>query len=167
MRHHTLDVPDRPEQGSARRIWRLQYGPCWCHGLPGETGSFDFVRTTICEAGLGNLDFNVLILSDRVIDGSQPVFLQVHQRVPSPRLVVATASCPAAAAFWDELPMGWSPVRDLVPIDLDIEECVSGHPEALMAAVLNHALSPKNANHSDREMSISTPQQATRDAVAH
>lgn len=134
--------------------------------MPGESGSFDFVRTSTCEIGLGSLDFNVLILSDRVIDGSQPVFLQVHERVAQPRLVVATASCPAAGAFWDDLPVGWSPVQDLVPVDLLIEECIGGHPEALMAAVLGYALSTQADSRRDREMPF-TAKRDERDAVAH
>lgn len=160
-----LGTRERFSAGKPKRIWRLQYGPCWCHGLPGETGSFDFVRTSTSEAVLGSLDFNVLILSDRVIDGSRPVFLQVLERVPGPRLVVATVSCPAATTFWDDLPVGWTPVQELVPVDIHVDECVGGHPEALMAAVLDHALSAPVSSRSATTTPLVTTGLEERDAA--
>lgn len=167
MTHPASSGPEQLLHRSTRRIWRLQYGPCWCRGLPGESGSFDFVRTSSRETPLGTLDRNVLILPDRVIDGSQPVFLQLHDRVPNPRLVVTTAACPAAALFWKELPVGWSPVNDLVSVDVHVAECVSGYPEALMAAVLNYAASHENSGYPGNAVSFGTSGQTERDALAH
>lgn len=129
-----------PERITAR-VWRLQYGPCWCRGTPSSSGSFDFVRLVTSEDDLGGFDRNVLIVSDRVIDGSLPVYRQVFDAIPSPRLVVSTGSCPAARRFWDELPVGWTPVWDSLPVDLRVPQCVSGNPESLMAAVLRHVTS--------------------------
>lgn len=122
------------------RVWRLQYGPCWCRSTPTDSASFDFVRLTTWDADLSGFNRNILIVSDRVIDGSQPVFTQVYERVPDPKLVVATAACHAASRFWDELPVGWTPVEEMIPIDLHIDECVTGSPEILMAQVLGHVL---------------------------
>ena len=133
--------PEETGREAVGRLWRLQFGPCWCQGLPGETGSFDFVRTYTSNVSLDSLGFNVLILSDRVIDGFRPVFLQLHERVPEPRLVLATAACPQAAPFWNDLPVGWSPVGDLVTVDVRVDECVNGRPETLVAAVLDYATS--------------------------
>lgn len=138
----------------SRRIWRLQYGPCWCRGMPGEEGSFDFVRSTTTQLGVGDLDFNLLLLSDRVIDGSRPIFLQVDDLVPNPRLVVATSSCPAAQRFWDELPVAWSPVDEVVPVDHWVEECINGRPEALLVAVLA-MIRQREASQSETPMSRS------------
>lgn len=165
MKHPSSSDSARTSLRSARHICRLQYGPCWCHGLPGETGSFDFVRTSFREVPLGDFDRNILILPERVIDGSGPVFLQFHDRVASPRLVVATAACPAAAAFWDDLPMGWSSIHELVPVDIHIGECISGYPDALMAAVLSYAAQP-TSDSPEHTPSFSTVREVEPDALA-
>ena len=120
------------------RVWRLQFGPCWCRGAPARSGSFDFVRLVSSESDLGRFDRHVLILSERVIDGSADVYRQVFERVPDPKLVVSSGPCPAARRFWDELPLGWSPVWEVLPVDIRIDDCISGMPESLMAAVVRH-----------------------------
>lgn len=122
------------------RIWMLQYGPCWCRTVPTDTSSFDFVRLRRTKSDLGALGENLLVVSDRVIDGSARVFRQVYQEVPEPKLVISAAACPSASGFWDELPNGWSPVEDVLSVDIEVGECISGHPEELMAAVLRHVL---------------------------
>jgi hypothetical protein len=50
--------------------------------------------------------------------------------------VIGAASCPAASSFWDALPGGWLDVRDVIPVDGHIDECITGHPEQLMVTVL-------------------------------
>lgn len=165
--HHTAGLTEPTPQGGPGRIWRLQYGPCWCYGQPGESGSFDFVRTSSSEAAVGHLDFNVLILSDRVIDGSRPVFLQIYERVPGPKLVVAAASCPAATSFWDALPVGWTHVEELIPVDLRVDDCIGGRPEGLMAAVISRALSQPTSNQPIHAMPLRQAGPAERDAMAH
>lgn len=157
--HGRLASEERESERCAEspiRVWRLQYGPCWCRRTPDDTDSFDFVRLTTSTADLGSFDRNVLIVSDRVIDGSQPVFLQVYERVPSPKLVVATAPCHGAARFWEELPVGWSPVEDLLPVDIHIDdECVTGNPEVLMARVLGHVLSETATSSGRADLAVS------------
>lgn len=87
---------------------------------------------------LGPLDANLVIVSERVLSGSGPVCEQVLESVPEPRLVIATATCPSARAFWDEAPLSWIPVEEVLPVDLTVESCVSGEPEALLGVVLTY-----------------------------
>jgi len=132
---------ERPEAMDAPvRIWTLQYGPCWCRSVPTDTSSFDFVRLRRTVTDLGALEANLLVMSDRVIEGSARVFRQVYQDVPEPKLVISAAACPSASAFWDDLLNGWSPIEDVLSVDIEVEACISGHPEELMAAVLRHVL---------------------------
>lgn len=137
------------------RVWRLQFGPCWCRGVPPTTGSFDFVRLVTSEDDLGQFGHNILIVSERVIDGSLAVYRQVIDRIPDPKLVVSVAPCPAARSFWDELPVGWSSVSDVLPVDIQIDDCISGMPESLMAAVLRYATSADTLEDHSQEMAIS------------
>lgn len=151
-------VAERIEDRRAARIWLLQYGPCWCRTPATETSSFDYVRLRKTEADLGSMEENLLIVSDRVIDGSGKSYRQVYADVPDPKLVVSAAACPTAHRFWDELPNGWTPVDELLPIDLHVDECINGHPEALAAAVLGHVLDTSDdpsSEREDREMSLS------------
>lgn len=141
---------------SAARVWRLQYGPCWCGGTPPNTGSFDFVRFSTTTQDLGTFERNIVIFSDRVIDGSLPVFLQVLEQVPDPKLVVATLSCPYAARFWEELPVGWTPIEEVLPIDLYIEECVTGKPEELLVGVLGHILGDRSPAHGSSQLAANS-----------
>lgn len=85
---------------------------------------------------LGPLDANLVIVSERVVSGSRQVCEQVLESVPEPRLVIATATCPAAKAFWAEAPLSWIPAGDVLPVDLTVDSCVSGEPEALLGVVL-------------------------------
>lgn len=138
----TANGPDRREAPDPEvRIWLLQYGPCWCRTAPTDASSFDYVRLRKTVADLGALEKNLLIVSDRVVDGSAQVYRQVHRDVPDPKVVVAAGACPFAHRFWDELPNGWSPVDELLAVDIHIDECISGNPEALLAAVLSHVFS--------------------------
>lgn len=137
------------------RVWRLQFGPCWCRGAPAGTGSFDFVRLVTSENDLGQFDHNILILSERVIDGSLAVYRQVIDGIPDPKLVVSVAPCPAARSFWEELPIGWTPVSEVLPVDIRVDECISGMPESLMAALLRHVTEPSSLEDRSHDMAIS------------
>lgn len=119
-------------------IWLLQYGPCWCRSTPTDGGSFDYVRMrrTLVEP----LEENLLIVSEKVIDGTAGIYRQVYDDVPHPKLVISAGTCPFASRFWDELPNGWDRVDEILPIDVHVEDCISGNPEALLAAVLAHRL---------------------------
>jgi Ni,Fe-hydrogenase III small subunit len=97
----------------------------------------------------------VLIVSERVVDGSGHLYRQVYGEIPDPKVVVAAAPCPAAARFWDGLPNGWAPVDDTIPIDIRIDECINGNPEALMTAVLAYALARQVAPQRDVARSVS------------
>ena len=123
---------------SGVRIWLLQYGPCWCRSIPSDSSSFDYVRLRRTMTHLGSLDTNLLIVSARVIDGSSHAYRQVYDEMPDPKIVISAAVCPFAHSFWDGLPNGWTPVEGLLPVDVHVDECINGEPEALMAAVLAH-----------------------------
>ena len=132
-------LDNHPDPAPARtRIWRLQFGPCWCHSSPAENASFDYVRLRRTSADLGVFQENLLIVSERVIEGSAKMYREVHSNVPDPKLVIAAGTCPTAHSFWDNLPGGWSSVEDIIPVDIRVDGCVSGNPESLLAAVLEH-----------------------------
>ncbi len=129
--------PDSSGQ-PATRIWRLQFGPCWCRSFPTDETSFDFVRMRTTAAELGPLEDNLLIVSDRVVAGAARMYRQIHAEVPDPKLVISVATCPSATRFWDDLPGGWSPASDVIPLDLHVDDCITGNPESLLASVLSH-----------------------------
>lgn len=119
-----------------RQIWSLFYGPCFCHANP-DSASFDFVRFRTANVDPGLLAWNTLVVSDRVIDGSASTFHLVNDQLQHPKLVIAARTCPNAAAFWDNLPVSWTPVSKLVRVDGEISECVRGKPEELLIHVLS------------------------------
>lgn len=127
---------------SIARIWRLSYGPCWCQGEPPRGSSFEFMRRLVTPPS-SRPGVNLLMVSNRVLDGSAGAFAAIEREVPSPRFVVSTAACPASADFWNGLPIGWSPVDSIMEVDAHIEECVSGYPHALVFAVLDLLLEPR------------------------
>ena len=48
--------------------------------------------------------------------------------------------------------MRWSPVTELLAVDIHVRECISGYPESLMAVVLGHVLpqeDPTDARYTD------------------
>lgn len=153
-------IPDR-DLGASTRIWRLQYGPCWCHSTPGDSGSFDYVRTYRTQADLGDFRQNIVLVSERVIDGAGPTFRQFLASVPDPTLVVSTATCPSSARFWNELPNSWTPVEELVPVELRVRDCINGRPESLAAVLLRHVLTVQSTpgfergrTHSEESMTV-------------
>ncbi len=114
----------------------LQYGPCWCRGKPGDTGTFDLFRQRSVRMDLGPLTANLLIVTDRVLSGAEKLCRQVYNALASPKIVIATPPCPSAGRFWDEAPLAWVPVRELLPVQADLDSCFSGAPESLLGAVL-------------------------------
>lgn len=136
-----MNPPDTEDGSVARtRIWRLQYGPCWCQTVPSVAGSFDFARMRTTSTDLGPVEQNFLIVSSRVIDGTRAVFLHLYSDVPDPKIVISGPACPAARLFWDELPVEWTPVGEIIPVDIEVQHCISGNPEELMAAAVRHLL---------------------------
>jgi len=117
-------------------MWTLHFGPCFCHAYPASEESFDFMRFRTAKLEASLLRVNILVVSDRVIDGSLPTFHMLLDRVPSPRLVFAAAICPSASRFWDALPVGWTPTSELLQLDAHISECIRGNPEILTTRVL-------------------------------
>lgn len=144
-----------PEDTSTR-IWRLQYGPCWCQSAPAESAAFDFVRLRRTPADFGSLSESILIVSERVIDGTASVYRQVHSTIPDPKLVVAAGTCPTSGRFWDDLPNGWVDVGEVLPVDVRVDDCVSGRPEALLAALLGHLFAARH-----RQASVRTAEPET------
>lgn len=127
---------------SIARIWRLTYGPCWCQGEPPAGSSFEFMRRFVTPPS-PRPGVNLLMVSERVLDGSAAAFATIEREVPSPRFVVSTAACPASADFWNGLPIGWSSVDSMMEVDAHIDECVNGYPQALVLAVLDLLLEPR------------------------
>lgn len=124
-----------------RRIWVLQYGPCWCRGSPStDSTSFDFMRFRTLERDFGALSHNLLIVTDRAAEGSRAIYQRTWDLVPEPKLVIAVGTCPGAGEFWDDLPGGWVPTAEVIGVDLHVPECISSHPEVLLGAVLGHLL---------------------------
>jgi Ni,Fe-hydrogenase III small subunit len=144
-----------PVERPLNRVWLLQHGPCWCRSHPTDSSSFDYVKLRRTGADLGAWHGNVLIVSERVIDGSGHLYRQVFGEMPDPKVVVAAAPCPAAVRFWDDLPNGWAPVEDMIPIDIRVDECINGNPESLMTAVLSYALARQDAPQRDMTTSVS------------
>ena len=122
---------------SASTVATLQYGPCWCRGVPGDTGSFDFIRHRRVELDLGPFGSNIMIVSDRVLSGSGTVVRDVFDSVPDPKIVIAAAVCPSARQFWERAPVTWSPVDEVLPVDATVDACISGEPEVLLGTVLS------------------------------
>lgn len=137
-----------PEAGRRPRIWALQYGPCWCHGTPAADDSFDFVRLRTARSSALNRD--VIIVSQRVIVGSGQLLRQVHDGLPSSRLVVTTGNCPSTDEFWDSLPGGWVEADELIRVDAHVEECFSRYPEVVLARILEALDGDSNAAHAER-----------------
>lgn len=148
------NVTQEPDQQPRNRIWLLQHGPCWCRSHPTDSSSFDYVRLRRTDADLGVWDQNLLIVSERVIDGSSHLYRQVFSDMPDPKLVIAVPPCPAAGKFWDELPNGWGPVDKIIPVDTRVDECVNGFPETLMTAVLAYAFARAEGPQRDEERSV-------------
>lgn len=122
---------------AASTVALLQYGPCWCRGVPGDTGSFDFIRQRRVDMDLGPLGANLVIVSERVLSGSGSVVRAVFDSVADPKIVIAAAVCPSARSFWDRAPVTWIPVAEVLPVDARVASCISGEPEALLGAVLS------------------------------
>lgn len=137
--HPTTPPGLRPVDKSdpQRKIWTLHYGPCFCVAHPASGRSFDFVRFRTSTLNGTQLRVNVLVVSDRVIDGSLPMFHMLLDQVPSPRLVLSAAACPRASRFWDALPVGWTPTSEFLHLDGHIPDCIRGNPEVLASRVLS------------------------------
>lgn len=117
------------------RVWRLGYGPCWCQGVPPEGAPFDLTRFSVSPPS-GQEGLNLLVVTDRVV-GSPHLLKRLLDDIPPSRLVVSVGACTAASSFWDSLPDGWIPVDQLVNVDAHVDDCVNGHPESLVLAVLS------------------------------
>lgn len=131
------DIATEPSAtgGRRHRIWVLQFGPCWCHGAPRDDASFDFVRLRKSE--VSHLDSDVVVVSRRIVIGSEGLVRQIHDRLTPRRLVITTAHCPPTAEFWDHLPGGWIEAEELIPVDVRVGQCFSGYPEVVMAGILD------------------------------
>jgi len=159
MNAYTVNEPI-PASEVTTRIWRLQYGPCWCHSTPAESSAFDFVRLRRTSADLGAMNQNLLIVSERVIDGAATVYRQVYSTVPDPKLVISAGTCPTSASFWEDLPNGWVSVEEVIPVDVRVKECVSGRPEALVAALLSHLFAVTERSETSEALTLSGPLEA-------
>jgi Ni,Fe-hydrogenase III small subunit len=124
------------ESEPERKIWTLLYGPCFCHTHPASGESFDFLRLRTSKLEGDLFIPNILVVSDRVIDGAMPTYHKLLDQVPTPRLIFGASACPMAERFWDALPVGWTQASELMQLDAHISECIRGYPEILMTRVL-------------------------------
>lgn len=138
--------PNEGSRGDEFSIHVVQHGPCWCRMGAAGTGSFDFIRSRTAELIPGAFDRSLLIVSRRLIAGAERSVRSLYESVPEPTLVISGGPCPATTEFWDELPGGWIPADDLIPVDIDVGECLSGRPEALVAALLNWSAAGRDAS---------------------
>lgn len=127
--------PSGEARGDTFSIRVVQHGPCWCRTAAGP-GSFDFIRSRTSELSPGAFDRNLLIVSHRLIAGAERSVRSTYDALPDPKLVISAGHCRGTAEFWDELPGGWIPADELIPVDIQVGDCLSGRPEALLAAVL-------------------------------
>ncbi len=102
-------------QETSARIWVLQCGPCWCGSTPTEESTFDYLRFRKTVTDLGPQIENLVIVSERVIDGTAPTLRQVYEDAPEPKLVISAGPCPLASQFCDALPNGWDKVDGTAP----------------------------------------------------
>ncbi len=149
------------------RIWRLQFGPCRCSSGPTASSSFDYMRLRRTRGEFGTMRDNLLIVSERVIDGSAAMHRQVYSTVPDPKVVVATGTCPMSHDFWDDLPNGWIPVEEVLPVDIRVDDCVNGKPEALVAAILSHLFTQQVPNHRSPQDDSTSPEALRPNLQAH
>lgn len=139
--------PSVDTRGDEFSIRVVQHGPCWCRTGAAETGSFDFIRSRTAELSPGAFDRNLLIVSHRLIAGAERSVRSTYDALPDPKLVISGGVCRGTTEFWDELPGGWIPADELIPVDIRVGDCLSGRPEALLAAVL--AWSAQGASRQD------------------
>lgn len=123
-------------ESTAHRMWILQYGPCWCGGVPGNSGSFSLTRFRTYENAPG-LAINLLIVTQRVLKAATTTCRDIYRLIPEPRVVISTAYCPRTGPFWDNVPGGWAPADGLVPVSSHIDACVFGRPETLVTGVIS------------------------------
>lgn len=136
MQLHEVERPPLPVPTGEKQVWTLLHGPCWCRGAPDASASFDLSRYRTDD--LGAFDRHLIVVSQRVVDGSLSTVRRLCAETPDPKLIISVATCPAADPFWDQMAGGWTPVTELIPVDIAVDACIAGHPEALLAAVLRH-----------------------------
>lgn len=136
MQLHERPAQVRMPDLANARIWSLLQGPCWCQGTPAESSSFGLSRHRSVD--LGEFDRHILVVSNRLMDGSLPTLRRLYAETPDPKLVVAAATCPATEEFWDDIQGGWTPIEEILDVDIAVEECIFGYPESLLAAVFDH-----------------------------
>jgi NADH-quinone oxidoreductase subunit B len=112
------------------------------------------LRTTTAELPISE---HLLIVSARVVEGAQRMVRQVYEELPGPKLVIRSGVCLSTSRFWDVLPGGWVATDEVLPIDIQIDDCVAGSPEALLVAFMTHpsARTASKPAAPERVMSIS------------
>lgn len=150
----TLDSAAGEIAAQSNRISSLQFGPCWCRGLPNEVDAFDFVRLRTTTAGLP-IEENLFIVSARVVEGAQRMVLQVYEEMPDPKLVIRGGVCLSTSRFWDRLPGGWVATDDVVPVDVQIDDCIAGRPEALLVSFMTHMVGDADAEQNGQKTVVS------------
>lgn len=149
-----LDSSADQAEAGFNRIASLQFGPCWCRGLPNEVDAFDFMRLRNMTAPLP-VEQNLLIVSARVVEGAQRMVLQVYEEVPDPKLVIRGGLCLSTSRFWDLLPGGWVATDEVLPVDVQIEDCIAGRPEALLVSFLAHVVDGAGVDHNGQKTAMS------------
>lgn len=133
-------------------VWFARTGPCWCTGRPGAAASRDLERLrrlTIPRSSL--LDRDLVVTPDRLTPTLAPAIRSLIARAEV--ITVAYPLCPAAGPAM--------PV-DLVDTFTDgrvpqivLDDCVSGRPELLVVALLEHLGSAHAPSPSPRFVAVS------------
>lgn len=110
-----------PNLEHARIVTLLQV-PCWCQGISAELSSFGLSRHRSID--LGESGRHIVVVSNRVMNGAVPTLRRLYAETPDPKLVVAVASCPEAEG-WEDLKGGWTPIEEILDVDIAVEECAS------------------------------------------
>lgn len=112
-------------------IWFARVGPCWCTGRPGASGSQDLERLRRTEVPASRLlDRDVVVTPDRLTPTLLP---WIRSLLEGDVVSVAYPLCQQAISA---MPSDLVPVfENIRPPSTTIDVCVSGYPEALLAAL--------------------------------
>ena len=113
----------------SKRLWFVRIGPCWCSGRPRGTLSFDVarLRSTPLPLGVGR----DIVVSPR--DVTQDVAHALAPVLERGAVLAIHRPCPGADAVDPSVLVALPGAEDVF-----IDECVTGHPDLLVAALAAH-----------------------------
>lgn len=81
--------------------------------------------------------------------------LQVYEEMPEPRMVIRGGLCLSTSRFWDRLPGGWVATDDVLPVDLQIDDCIAGKPEALLVSFMTYLIGGADSGRNGQKTVVS------------